>query len=306
MKIKELYNDLIKAFSNENLNLITGKLIMLYKNKNYSKIREIANKISKFIAIDEEKDAKCFSKLIMLYHPDKGGQFRTEIEKQYRQNDYEKLNQFSHIFLIEDIDNVVVSEISEDIDYNPEYTWDIDNNDGFDIDNTDLENEVDSEYETVDFEKSFYNLIKIREYGKIDVEFPSYYLEDFEEFEMAYSGLETLDGVEHCVHVKILDVSNNSISDLGNLWNLENLEELYIANNEIGIIDTLSNLTRLKIVDLSSNQIDDVSSLLELGNLEYVNLMGNPVPKLQIDLLEKNGIIVMTDKVRTQNNVYNS
>lgn len=300
MEIKELYNDLLKAFSNENLNLITGKLIMLYKNKNYSKIRELANKISKFVAIDEEKDAKCFSKLIMLYHPDKGGQFRSEIEKLYAQNDYEKLNQFSHIFLIIDIDNVVVEEICEDIDYKPEYTWDIDNIDGFDIYNTDLENEENTKYDTVDFEKSFYNLIKIREYGKIDIEFPSYYLEDFEEFEMAYSGLETLNGVEHCVHVKILDVSNNSISDLGNLWDLENLEELYLANNEIGVIDTLSNLNRLKIVDLSNNQIGDVSPLLELKDLEYVNLIGNPVTELQIDLLEKNGIVVMKDKVRTQ------
>lgn len=305
MDIKELYNDLTKAFSNENLNLITGKLIMLYKNKNYSRIREIANKISKFVTIDEEKDAKCFSKLIMLYHPDKGEQFRSEIIEHYKQNDYEKLNQFSHVFLIENIVSIVVSEISEDIDYKPEYAWDIDNKDGFDID-TDLENDENSEYETVDFEKSFYNLIKIREYGKIDIEFPSYYLEDFEEFEMAYSGLETLDGVEYCVHVKILDVSNNSISDIENLWDLENLEELYLANNEIGIIDTLSNLTKLRVVDLSGNQIDDVSPLLELENLEYVNLIRNPVPEVQIDLLEKNGIIVMTDKVRRHNNVYSA
>ena len=87
---------------------------------------------------------------------------------------------------------------------------------------------------------------------------------------------------------------------------MENLEELYLANNEIGFIDTLSNLTKLKIVDLSGNQIDDITPLIELKELEYVNLIGNPVPDNQIDLLEKNGIIVMTDKVRTHNNVYNS
>lgn len=295
MDIKELYNDLIKAFSNENLNLITGKLIMLYKNKNYSKIREIANKISRFISIDEENDAKCFSKLIMLYHPDKGEQFRSEMENLYKHNDYENLNRFSHIFLIDNIDNVTVTEISEDVDYHPEYAWDIDNNDGFDIEDSDIENEDNDEFETVDYERSFYNLIKIREYGKIDIEFPSYYLEDFEEFEMAFSGLETLDGVEHCIHVKILDVSNNSISDIGDLWNLVNLEELYLANNEIGYIDTLSNLTRLRIVDLSGNQVDDITPILGLENLEYVNLIGNPVPDKQLDLLKNKGVIVMTD-----------
>lgn len=298
MEIKELYNDLIKAFSNENLNLITSKLILLYKNKNYSKIREVANKISKFVAIDEEKDAKCFSRLVMLYHPDKGAQFRSEIEQLYQQNNYIELNQYSHIFLIADIDHVVVSDISEDIDYHPEYSWDIGDNEGFDMDNSEGDEESFGS-ETADFDKSFYNLIKIREYGNVNIEFPPYYLEDFEEFEISHSGLESLDGLEHCIHVRILDVSNNSISDIGDLWNLEHLEELYLANNEIGIIDTLSNLTKLKIVDLADNQIDDVSALLELENLEYVNLIGNPVSELQIDLLEKNGIIVMADKIRT-------
>jgi Leucine-rich repeat (LRR) protein len=299
MDIKFLYDDLTRAFSNENLNLITGKLIMLYKNKHHGKIREIANKVSGFISINEEKDAKCFSKLIRLYHPDKGAQFRREIKKWYDKNDYGKLNEFSHILLMEDIDEVVFSEVSDDVDYNPEYAWDIDSVDGFYFEDTDMENQEGAAFETFEYEKSFYNLIKIREYGKTDIEFPSYYLEDFEEFELAYSGLETLDGVEYCIHIKILDISNNSIADLENLWHLGQLEELYLADNDIGVIDTLSNLTRLKIVDLSGNQVSDISPLLGLNDLEYVNLIGNPVPDKQIDLLEDKGIIVMTDKLRT-------
>ncbi len=295
MDLKGLYNDLLKAYSNENLNQITGKLILLYKNKNYSKIREIANKISRYIPIDEEKDAKCFSKLMMLYHPDKGEQARRMIQTLYKQNDYEKLKIYSHILLINDIENVTVTVIDEDIDYNPEYVWDTDINERSGYTGPGGENDFINGSEIMDYERSFYNMIKIKEYGNVNIEFPTYYLEDFEEFEMAYYGLESLDGVEFCTHIKILDASNNFISDLENLWDLAFLEELYLANNQIGYIDVLSNLSNLKILDISGNQVDDISPLLGLDHLEFVNLSGNLIPENQIKILEDKGIIVTTE-----------
>lgn len=293
MKIKELYNDLVKAYSNENLNLIAGKLILLYKNKNYSKIREIANKISKYVSIDEEKDAKCFSKLIILYHPDKGEQYRNAIKRIYEQNDYENLQKFSHILLIAHIDNVTVTAIDEDIDYTPEYSWGTNFDEGFGYTDSEGKYEPESEVEASDYEKSFYNAIKLREYGKLNVEFPTYYLEDFDEFELTYQGIELLDGVEYCKHVVTLDLSNNEISDISELKNLERLEELYLANNQIGYIDILSNLSNLRELDLSGNQIDDISPLLELDNLEYVNLIGNRISISQIDKLKAREVFVM-------------
>ena len=296
MEIEKLYNDLLEAYSNENLNKITGKLILLYKNRNYRRIREIADKVSKYVPIEEEKDAKCFSRLIMLYHPDRGEQFRKSIQGHYEQRDYENLKMHSHILFLEDIDSVTVTTLDEDIDYHPEYVWDVDEEDNPGYAGS------DDDYETTDFERTFYNLIKIREYGNIYTEFPTYYLEDFEELEMAASGLEFLDGVEYCIHVKILDVSNNAISDLENLWDLQNIEELYLANNQIGYIDALSNLIRLRVLDLSGNQVDDISPLFALEHLEYVNLIGNPVPKNQVDFLENKGIIVMNGKMRTHYN----
>jgi len=301
MKPKELYNDLLKAYSDENLNLITGKLILLYKNKNYGKIREIANQISKYVPINEEHDAKCFSKLVMLYHPDKGEHFRKTIRELYEQNDHENLKKHAHIFSLGDMDHVNVTSTVEGTDENYEYVWDVKSADGFYYSKPDGENERDDGFEAAEFERSFYNMIKIREYGNIDVEFPSYYLEDFEEFEMAYCGLESLDGVEYCIHVKILDVSNNAISDLENLWDLTRLEELYLANNQIGYIDTVSNLMNLKVLDLSGNQINDVSPLFDLEKLEYVNLIDNPVPADQIEQLKEKGVIVMSEIPWTDN-----
>lgn len=293
MTSRELYTELTAAYSQENLNRITGKLILLYKNKNYSTIRAIANKVSNYVSINEEKDAKCFSKLVVLYHPDKGHAIRKKIKQLYEQNNFGSLQKFAHIRFVQDIENVTVDFSDGCIDYHPEYIWDTDTDDGYyteadDNEDSYLDNQTEGE-----IERSFFNLIKIREYGRTNVELPTYYLEDFEEFELADSGLESLDGIEYCRHIKILDVSNNNISDISNLWNLRDLEELYLGNNQIGYIDILSNLSKLRIVDLSGNDVDDISPLFELKNLEYVNIVGNPVPKNQFIELEKKGCIVV-------------
>lgn len=292
MEQKQLYDKLIEAYSGKNLNRITGKLIELYKNKNYGKIREITNKISKFVEIDEENDAKCFSKLVVLYHPDKGESIRKAIEKYYSSNDLESLIKYSHIHLLDNFEEIPIGTIDEDIDYNPEYRWD-ENSRRCDYTFDPSEEEHQEFIESEEYEKSFYNAFKLRIYGKLDIEFPPHYLEDFEEFEMSFNGIETLDGVEYCKHVVSFDLSNNEIVDISELWDLNKLEELFLANNKIGIIDTLSNLTKLRIVDLSGNQIDDISPLFELENLEFVNLIGNKIPKSQIEKLKEKDVIVM-------------
>ncbi|MCF8298366.1 MAG: leucine-rich repeat domain-containing protein, partial [Saprospiraceae bacterium] len=258
MEQKELYNKLIEAYSDRNLNRITGKLIELYKNKNYRKIREITNKISKFVDIDEENDAKCFSKLVVLYHPDKGESIRKAIEQHFTENDLENLTRYSHIHLLDNFDLIPISTIDINVDYNPEYRWE-ENNRKCDYTFDPSEEEHEEYLESEEYEKSFYNAFKLRIYGDLNIDFPTHYLEDFEEFEMSFNGIETLDGVEYCKHVVSFDLSNNEIVDISELWELNKLEELFLANNQIGIIDTLSNLTNLRVVDLSGNQIDDIS-----------------------------------------------
>lgn len=290
--MNDLYQVLIEAYSDKNLNRITGKLIDLYKNKNYSEIRNIANKISKYILIDEEKDAKCFSRLIMLYHPDKGDYFRQQINRLYQERDFDNLGKFAHITLIDDIDKINVQPLDEDIDYHPEYMWDEQENEIYQTYHEEGD-EDDADYEQEEIEKSFYNAVKLREYGTLEVYFPTWALRDLEEFEMEFAGITSLFGVEQCKHLIVLDLSNNEISDLSDLWNLYRLEELYLANNEIGYIDALSNLSRLRVIDLSGNQIDDISPLFELKHLEYLNLMDNKIPQHQIDFLKKKDIIVM-------------
>jgi Leucine-rich repeat (LRR) protein len=143
------------------------------------------------------------------------------------------------------------------------------------------------------YQRSFYNAVKLREYGNLTTEFPPYYLEDFEDINFAESFIEVLDGIQYCKHVVTLDLSNNAFSDISELAGLERLEEIYLANNRVGYIDTLNRLKKLRIVDLSDNDITDISPLYTLENLEFVNLTGNKIPSQQLEILKNKNVLVM-------------
>ncbi len=293
MTIKELYNNLKEAYSQENLNKITSQLILLHKNKNYGTICSYVKKINKYISINAVNESKYFSKLIVLYHPDRGDLIRKNLKDLYLQNDYENLNKYAHIHSVLEIENEYIETLDDSIDYNPEYYWDADIDDDFNVyTECDL---FDNQPDIYDFDNSFYNILRIREYGRNNLDIPNYLFEDCEEFEMAYSGIESLDGIEYCRQIKILDVSNNDISDIRNLWDLQNLEELYLANNQIEDIETLSNLSLLRVLDLSTNLIEDISPLFNMSNLKYVNLIGNFIPEYQIETLSKNGVVITVE-----------
>lgn len=291
-QIEELYQKLKEAYSHNNLNRITRKLIELYKAKDFGKIRGLANKVSRYVPINEEQDARCFSKLAVLYHPDKGQMINAQLLQHYNENDLKSLENYAHVLLLDTIDEIVVTPRDESIDYSPEYEWDYQEKEGFSVfGENDNDNEKDNQF--VEYERSFYNEVKYRQYGDLAIEFPPHYLEDFEDFEMAECGMETLDGIEYCIHAKIVDLSGNKLTDITELGALINLEELYLANNEIGYIDILSNLPKLKVLDISGNQVDDLSPLLDLDELEYVNLIDNPVSEDQVEELQQKGVVVM-------------
>ncbi|NJK96567.1 MAG: hypothetical protein HC905_18075 [Bacteroidales bacterium] len=296
----ELYKKLKESYTGVNLNHITATIIDLYKTKQYSSIRQISKIVSEFTEIPDNNIGKCFSRLIMIYHPDKEVLYNQEIDKFYHSGNFESMNQYAHILIIKDIDNLSAAgvEIDDDIDYSPEYVWDYDR-EGFEY--FDSEEEAES-YEDTDFfaeENSFYNAVKRKVYGSMKVDLPSYYLEDFEDIEMAEYEIENLEGIEYCIHAAVIDLSKNQITDISQLYHLDKTEELYLADNQIGYIDALSNLRNLRVVDLSNNYIDDISPLFELEYLEYVNVMGNKIPQLQIDeFLKKIWFFSINSKVR--------
>jgi Leucine-rich repeat (LRR) protein len=287
MTINELKQQLLTSYTLENLNKISITLINLYKNQQFSILQKVSDLISDYAKVDITIEGKGFSKLIMLYHPDRLNFYLNEINKCVNQNDFDKLLEHSHIIKLERIEEIAKSLNSiEDLDYSPIYNWDYET-EGFTI-IKDNEKIKDTKSKSSGFD--FYDAVKMRQYGHTDIEFPYWYLEDVDEIELESSDINDLDGIQFCIHAKIIDVSNNRIADLTQLSVLINLEELNISDNLIEHIDVLSNLINLKRLFLSNNLITDISPLFELELLDYVDLTENRISLEQIVKLKELGI----------------
>lgn len=292
---KDLYLELKEAYSEKNLNKLALELINLYKERKFSILRQIASLISQWVVIEISDTGKGFSKFMMLYHPDKGNFYRSIIDEHYKNGRYGELLQYSHILEIQNIEDLAATIVDyEDIDYSPVYEWDFNMNDGYQVESDDgSEEQPQKKPAPKNYDGyTFYDAIKMRQYGTLDIEFPAYYLEDLDDIELSQSNIYDLEGVEYCIHTVIMDLSSNSITDISPLWELTKLEELNLSDNQIGYIDVLSNLQQLRSIDISNNLIDDISPLFELGLLEFVNISGNPVPSSQINELEEMGVVV--------------
>ncbi|NQU51713.1 MAG: leucine-rich repeat domain-containing protein [Bacteroidetes bacterium] len=292
MTTKELHLKLKQAYAIDNLNIISLTLIDLYKNKQYTKLQKIAEIISGVISIEIQENGKGFSKFMMLYHPDRCSFHINEIDRLASEDNYNGLLSYSHILLLNWIDEIANSLDSyEDVDYAPVYEWDF-NTSGFSVVDDSADSEKNEEPKTSLKECNFYEAVKMRVFESVEMEFPSYYLEDLDELELSGSGISDLEGAEFCKHVVNLDLSDNSISDLSPLFGLSLLEDLNLSDNQIEDIDILNNLTQLKTLNLANNHICDISPLFELGKLDYVDLTGNKIKAEQIDALIEFGVAV--------------
>lgn len=293
MEIHTLKNNLLESYSAANLNIISVVLLNLYKNQQYGTLQKIAYIISDFVLIEIDENGKGFSKLMLLYHPDRGEIHRTEIEKLAEAENFDALLNYSHILKLERIEEMASAlESLEDIDYSPVYAWDF-NNDGFTVNSDSGQNQRTTKLNNRKNKPvTFYEAIKIRQYGNTKISFPAYYLEDIDEFEFSEADINDLDGIQHCIHAVNIDLSDNRIADLRLLENLGMIEILNLADNQILFIDSLEYLVNLRELNLASNQIRDIEPLLSLENLAYVNLMGNPVPRQMIEKLRSQVAVV--------------
>ncbi|HOT14736.1 MAG TPA: hypothetical protein PK252_08230 [Bacteroidales bacterium] len=294
MDVKTLKDRLVNAYAVDNLNKIALVLINLYQSQQYSVLQKIAEMIGDYIDIEIDDKGKGFSKLMMLYHPDKAAFHISEIEKLANANDFDRLLDYSHILRLEKIEEIAQSLDSfEDIDYSPVYGWDTEA-EGFRIVN---DYEKKTTFQQQNYTKNdgltFYDAIKIRYYGHTEIEYPTYYLEDIDEFELSASNINDLEGVQYCKHVVKLDLSANSIADIDLLCSLQNIEELNLSDNEIHDIAALSNLSNLKSLFLNNNNISDLSPLFELTELELVEVLDNPVNALHVQQLQELGVNVV-------------
>lgn len=291
---KRLYDKLKNAYTEKNLNTITSKVIGLFKNKKFEYLNDILKIVHEKEDKFDSKIGKSFSRLILMYHPDKLNYYIKEIDKSYKSGKYEGLLKFTHIFTMLDIDNTMTSKHLCDLEceFEQQYVWDYEQ-DGFTYFTEEDENNLDVEYTEEKVDNSFYSAVKRKIYGNISLDMPSLLLEDMEEIEMADYEIDNLDGIECCRNVLNLDLSGNNLSNIYELRNLKSLKELYLSNNQIGYIDAVIGLKGLRVIDISHNNIDDLSPLFSLNKLEYVNIIGNNYPESHLAILKSKGIMVI-------------
>jgi len=87
----------------------------------------------------------------------------------------------------------------------------------------------------------------------------------------------SIQGLENCVNIKELYLSENQISDIHNLSSLTNLTKLNLGANQIGDISPLASLSRLTVLDLYVNRIEDISPLSSLTMLTNLYLFRNQI-----------------------------
>jgi Leucine-rich repeat (LRR) protein len=294
MEIQTLKNNLLESYTTANLNIISVVLLNLYKNQQFGTLQKIADLISEFIQVEIDENGKGFSKMMLLYHPDRGEFHRSEISKLAETENFDALLNYSHILKLERIEEMASAlESLEDIDYSPVYAWDF-GDDGFTItSDSDQKQNTENLYNRKNKTVTFYEAVKIRQYGNTKISFPAYYLEDIDEFEFAESDINDLDGIQYCIHAVNVDLSGNRIDDLRLLENLGMIEMLNLSDNRISDIDSLEYLTNLRELNLANNRIRDIEPLFSLENLEFVDLTGNRIPAASIKKLKEKGINVV-------------
>lgn len=102
-------------------------------------------------------------------------------------------------------------------------------------------------------------------------------------------GIISIDGIEYCENLEVINLRNNQISDISSLTDLQNINYIDIAKNQIADINALTNLTNLLELTISDNQISDISALTGLINLKYLNLSVNKISDIQ-PLIQNQGI----------------
>jgi len=240
MTINELSITLSDAYSLENLNKISVSLINLYKNQQYSILQKISELINDFTAIEISPEGKGFSKLIMLYHPDKLAYYQNEIKRRVENDDFDGLLELSHILKLIHVEEIATALNSfEDIDYSPLYDWEMET-EGFTI---------------------------INDSGKVKKHTTQRADYDAKTMDISDNRITDISPLFGLTQLEELNISDNEIQNIDAMSNLLKLKTANLANNQIEDISPLFELEMLMYIDLRWNKVDEeqIKQLTGLG-----------------------------------------
>ncbi|KAM5273608.1 leucine-rich repeat-containing protein 9 [Ctenodactylus gundi] len=92
--------------------------------------------------------------------------------------------------------------------------------------------------------------------------------------------IREISGLETCLLLKELWITECYIEKIGGLQECRNLEKLYLYYNKISKIENLEKLTKLEVLWMNHNTIKNIEGLQTLRNLNDLNLAGNLISSI--------------------------
>ncbi|TFH42152.1 MAG: leucine-rich repeat domain-containing protein [Chrysiogenales bacterium] len=291
-KNKAIYSEIKERLTIDYLKRITIDIITSYRNRNFDQLKKYVTALGMDPGIH---NARLFSMLIKKFHPDRLSFILKQVDELFVSNDFDALTRLHGNYFF----NISAVRSIPDTDFEFEQECVFDEKD-FGYGETDISDKGDFGETNLDFgdeEPGFLEVLNRLFFGGLDVAIAESDLMNLEgELDLSDFDMCDLSGIEHCIYLNALNLSNNRIEKIGNLSSLVDLYYLYLSNNQIENISPLEKLVHLKELDISFNNITDIRILENLNDLEYVNLLGNPICDISaVDRLMKKGVIVILD-----------
>ncbi|MEM6979773.1 MAG: leucine-rich repeat domain-containing protein [Planctomycetota bacterium] len=94
-------------------------------------------------------------------------------------------------------------------------------------------------------------------------------------------GIKSLEGLQHCGSLMLIDLSNNRITDLRPLAKLTRLQSVTLSGNLISNIQPLAKLTAMQLLDLSGNQLTSLNAIEGMHNLRTLYAADNELTEIE-------------------------
>ncbi|XP_052736381.1 uncharacterized protein LOC108338680 isoform X2 [Vigna angularis] len=113
---------------------------------------------------------------------------------------------------------------------------------------------------------------------------PGFLPKGIQTLNLSRNKISTLDGLRELTKLRVIDLSYNRISRIGQgLSSCTLVKELYLVGNKISDAEGLHRLLKLTLLDLSFNKITTTKAIGQLvanyNSLKALNLLGNPIER---------------------------
>ena len=99
-------------------------------------------------------------------------------------------------------------------------------------------------------------------------------LREIDAMHSALSGkkVRSLEGLQYAKNLEVLNLNENSVSDLAPISGLTNLRELSLVRNEVHDLSPIAGLTKLTSLDFYYNHVTDISAVANFKDLEFLDM----------------------------------